>query len=42
MKISLAFPSWCYNCKAVTGTRKEKLGKGQGTVYYCKKCGQNK
>jgi hypothetical protein len=37
-----ALPSWCSNCKAITSTKKEKLGKGQGTVYYCGKCGSAK
>ncbi len=42
MKILKALPSWCGNCRAITGTKKEKLGKGQGVVYYCTKCGENK
>lgn len=30
---------WCYTCKAVRVFKKEKLGKGQGVVWYCKSCG---
>lgn len=37
-----AFISWCWNCKAMTGTKKEKQGKGQVAQYYCKVCGQTK
>jgi hypothetical protein len=33
---------WCFVCKRLKNFKKEKLGKGQGTVWYCRKCGTEK
>ena len=41
MKV-IPFFSWCMHCKKITATGKEKLGKGQGSIKYCKSCGNPK
>lgn len=40
LSISLALPSWCMVCKAITGTSKYK--NGPFIQKYCTKCGNPK